>query len=76
MHHGATQEGSWGEESILVPDADAATALLHDQLQPGDVVLVKASKVAQLWRVADALLAPETALPSSNSSDSANGGDA
>jgi UDP-N-acetylmuramoyl-tripeptide--D-alanyl-D-alanine ligase len=76
MHHGATQEGSWGEESILVPDADAAIALLHDQLQPGDVVLVKASKVAQLWRVADALLAPETALPSSNSSDSANGGDA
>jgi UDP-N-acetylmuramoyl-tripeptide--D-alanyl-D-alanine ligase len=76
MHHGATQEGSWGEESILVPDAEAAIALLHDQLQPEDVVLVKASKVAQLWRVADALLGPETASPSSNSSDSANGGDA
>ena len=76
MHHGATQEGSWGEESTLVPDAEAAIALLHDQLQPGDVVLVKASKVAKLWRVADALLAPETAFPSSNSSDSANGGDA
>jgi UDP-N-acetylmuramoyl-tripeptide--D-alanyl-D-alanine ligase len=76
IHLGATQEGSWGEESTLVPDAEAAIALLHDQLQPGDVVLVKASKVAKLWRVADALLAPETALPSSNSSDSANGGDA
>jgi UDP-N-acetylmuramoyl-tripeptide--D-alanyl-D-alanine ligase len=76
MHHGATQEGSWGEESILVPDAEAAIALLHDQLQPEDVVLVKASKAARLWRVADALLAPETAFPSSNSSDSANGGDA
>jgi UDP-N-acetylmuramoyl-tripeptide--D-alanyl-D-alanine ligase len=75
IHFGATQEGSWGEESILVPDAEAAIALLHDQLQPEDVVLVKASKVARLWRVADALLAPETgSLP--NSSDSANGGDA
>jgi UDP-N-acetylmuramoyl-tripeptide--D-alanyl-D-alanine ligase len=69
MHHGATQEGSWGEESHLVPDAEAAIALLHDQLQPGDVVLVKASKVAQLHRVADAL--SDINLP-----NSANGGDA
>jgi len=40
----------------LVPDVDAAVALLRDELRPGDVVLVKASKVAALWRVADALL--------------------
>jgi UDP-N-acetylmuramoyl-tripeptide--D-alanyl-D-alanine ligase len=40
----------------LVPDVDAAVALLRAELRPGDVVLVKASKVAALWRVADALL--------------------
>ncbi|ASR37448.1 UDP-N-acetylmuramoyl-tripeptide--D-alanyl-D-alanine ligase [Prauserella marina] len=56
IHHGASHEGSWGEESVLVPDTDAAVALLRDELRPDDVVLVKASKVAELWRVADALL--------------------
>lgn len=57
MHRGASLEGSWGEESVLVPDVDAAVALLRAELAPGDVVLVKASKAAALWRVADALLA-------------------
>ncbi|EHK83574.1 UDP-N-acetylmuramoyl-tripeptide--D-alanyl-D-alanine ligase [Saccharomonospora azurea SZMC 14600] len=56
MHHGASHEGSWGEESVLVPDTDAAIALLREEVRPDDVVLVKASKVAQLWKVADALL--------------------
>ncbi|MCE7007472.1 UDP-N-acetylmuramoyl-tripeptide--D-alanyl-D-alanine ligase [Kibdelosporangium philippinense] len=56
MHQGAHLEGSWGEESVLVPDVDAAIALLRTELRPGDVVLVKASKSAALWRVADALL--------------------
>jgi len=55
MHQGASLEGSWGEESVLVPDVDAAVALLRDELRPGDVVLAKASKVAALWRVAEAL---------------------
>jgi UDP-N-acetylmuramoyl-tripeptide--D-alanyl-D-alanine ligase len=57
MHQGAHLEGSWGEESVLVPDVDAAVALLRDELRAGDVVLVKASNVFGLWRVADALLA-------------------
>ncbi|SFB38245.1 UDP-N-acetylmuramoyl-tripeptide--D-alanyl-D-alanine ligase [Amycolatopsis marina] len=57
MHLGASHEGSWGEESVLVPDTDAAIALLRAELRPDDVMLVKASKVAQLWRVADAVLA-------------------
>ncbi|MGH3858306.1 UDP-N-acetylmuramoyl-tripeptide--D-alanyl-D-alanine ligase [Actinokineospora sp.] len=57
MHQGAHLEGSWGEESVLVPDVDAAVALLRAELAPGDVVLVKASKAAALWRVADELLA-------------------
>ncbi len=45
-----------GEQSVLVPDVEAATALLAAELRPGDVVLIKASKVEALWRVADALL--------------------
>ncbi|WP_290061981.1 UDP-N-acetylmuramoyl-tripeptide--D-alanyl-D-alanine ligase [Amycolatopsis solani] len=73
MHQGAHQEGSWGEESALVPDVEAAIALLHDQLRPGDVVLVKASKAAGLWRVAEALLEPRA---TDNSENRSNGGDA
>ncbi|WP_263248865.1 UDP-N-acetylmuramoyl-tripeptide--D-alanyl-D-alanine ligase [Saccharopolyspora rosea] len=57
MHQAASLEGSWGEESVLVPDVDAAVALLRAELRPGDVVLTKASNSAGLWRVADALLA-------------------
>jgi UDP-N-acetylmuramoyl-tripeptide--D-alanyl-D-alanine ligase len=56
MFQGAHLEGSWGEESVLVPDVEAAVALLRAELSPGDVVLVKASNAAGLWRVADALL--------------------
>ncbi|MTD59065.1 UDP-N-acetylmuramoyl-tripeptide--D-alanyl-D-alanine ligase [Amycolatopsis pithecellobii] len=56
MHQGASHEGSWGEESVLVSDTDAAIALLRAELEPGDVVLVKASNAARLWRVAGALL--------------------
>lgn len=56
MHQGAHLEGSWGEESVLVPDVDAAVALLRAELRPGDVVLVKASRAAGLERVAQALL--------------------
>jgi len=56
IHAGAVLEGSWGEESVHVDDVDAAIALLRDQLRPGDVVLVKASRSAGLERVAHALL--------------------
>ncbi len=56
MHLGAYLEGSWGEESVFVPDNDAAVAWLREHLAPGDVVLVKASRGAQLDQVADALL--------------------
>lgn len=56
MHLGASSEGSWGEESTHVPDVDAAIALLTEQVQPGDVVLVKASRAVGLERVALALL--------------------
>lgn len=58
MHHGAVMEGSWGSEATMVADADAALALLRAELRPGDVVLVKASNVAGLGHLADALVAP------------------
>ncbi len=56
IHAGAVLEGSWGEESVHVDDVDAAVALLREQLEPGDVVLVKASRSVGLERVAAALL--------------------
>ncbi|MFM1966775.1 MAG: hypothetical protein RL134_2500 [Actinomycetota bacterium] len=56
VHLGAAHEGSWGEESTWVPDVDAAIALLREQVQPGDVVLVKASRSIGLEAVAAALL--------------------
>ncbi|MGH3888617.1 MAG: glutamate ligase domain-containing protein, partial [Pseudonocardiaceae bacterium] len=42
--------------SVLVPDVAAALGLLHAQLAPGDVVLVKASRAAGLERIAAGLL--------------------
>ena len=55
MHHGAVMEGSWGGEVTMVDDADAALALLRAELEPGDVVLVKASNSAGLGALAQAL---------------------
>lgn len=49
---GAKNEGSWGEESVHVSDAQAAVELLRGELRPGDVVLVKASRAVGLERVA------------------------
>lgn len=60
MHHGAVMEGSWGSESTMVPDADAALELLRAELAPGDVVLVKASNAAGLGALAEALQAGDS----------------
>ena len=61
MHHGAVMEGARGlegsPEAVTAADADAALALLRAQLQPGDVVLVKASNAAGLGALADSLAA-------------------
>ncbi|MCX2922552.1 UDP-N-acetylmuramoyl-tripeptide--D-alanyl-D-alanine ligase [Streptomyces sp. NEAU-W12] len=54
---GAYNEGSWGEESVHVSDAQAAVDLLRSELRQGDVVLVKASRSVGLESVAQALLA-------------------
>lgn len=53
---GAYNEGSWGEESVHVSDAQAAVDLLRSELRPGDVVLVKASRSVGLESVAQALV--------------------
>jgi len=62
IHLGASLEGSWAGESVFVPDIDGALRFLADDVRPGDVVLVKASRGAGLERVAAALLdRPEAA---------------
>lgn len=59
MHQGAVMEGFWGgpenAQAVVVEDADAALALLRAELEPGDVVLVKASNAAGLGALAQAL---------------------
>jgi UDP-N-acetylmuramoyl-tripeptide--D-alanyl-D-alanine ligase len=59
VHTGAVQEGSWGQESVWVPDADAAFELLASELEPGDVVLVKSSNGIGLRHLGDRLAAAE-----------------
>jgi UDP-N-acetylmuramoyl-tripeptide--D-alanyl-D-alanine ligase len=54
IHQGATAVATWGGESVLVADQEAAVALLRAELRPGDVVLVKGSRY-RTWDVADAL---------------------
>jgi UDP-N-acetylmuramoyl-tripeptide--D-alanyl-D-alanine ligase len=56
LRMGAYNEGSWGEESVHVSDAEAAIDLLRAQVRPGDVVLVKASRSVGLETVAQALI--------------------
>jgi UDP-N-acetylmuramoyl-tripeptide--D-alanyl-D-alanine ligase len=54
---GARSVRSWHGEAAAVPDGSAAVELLRDQLKPGDVVLVKASRAASLESAAAELLA-------------------
>jgi UDP-N-acetylmuramoyl-tripeptide--D-alanyl-D-alanine ligase len=53
---GAREQAGWDGEAIAAPDTANAVAILGNLLRPGDVVLVKASKSAGLWEVADGLL--------------------
>jgi UDP-N-acetylmuramoyl-tripeptide--D-alanyl-D-alanine ligase len=53
--HGAALEGSWHGEASWVPDAAAAMDVLRNDLRPGDVVLVKASRAASLERLGEAI---------------------
>ena len=53
---GARRVRSWTGEALAVPDGHAALQALSNQLKPGDVVLVKASRAAHLEGVAADLL--------------------
>ena len=53
---GARRVRSWHGEAVGVPDGPAALDVLANQLKPGDVVLVKASRAAGLEGVAADLL--------------------
>ena len=52
---GAAAEPSWHGELLAVPDAAAAVAAVGERAGPGDVILVKASRAANLQSVALAL---------------------
>ena len=53
---GARRVRSWTGEALAVPDGAAALDTLANQLKPGDVVLVKASRAAHLEGVAEMLI--------------------
>jgi len=55
MASGAQHEGSWGDEAVWVPDADAAYERLSRELSAGDVVLFKSSRDAGLRWLGDRL---------------------
>lgn len=55
IHMAATQEGSWDGESIFLDSISNASELIRAKLQPGDIVLVKASNVAGLRFLGDEL---------------------
>jgi UDP-N-acetylmuramoyl-tripeptide--D-alanyl-D-alanine ligase len=59
MLTGAKAEPSWRGELVQVPDAAAAVPAVGRLVRPGDVVLVKASRAANLQRVALALTGEE-----------------
>jgi UDP-N-acetylmuramoyl-tripeptide--D-alanyl-D-alanine ligase len=55
IHQAATLEGSWDGESVFIEDVDDAVHSVQDMLRPGDVVLVKSSKSAELRFLGDRL---------------------
>ncbi|HNP15205.1 MAG: UDP-N-acetylmuramoyl-tripeptide--D-alanyl-D-alanine ligase [Cryobacterium sp.] len=53
IHDAAGLEGSWDGESVFVEDSNRAYDLLRNELQSGDVVLVKSSNSAGLRLLGD-----------------------
>jgi len=57
----ARMEGMTPEEATMAADASEALRIVRSQIEPGDVVLVKASRAVGLERVAKALAGEESA---------------
>ena len=55
VHLGAMMEGSWDGESEFFDEPSDALARIQEMLRPGDIVLVKSSKSANLRHLGDAL---------------------
>lgn len=73
VHTGAVMEGSWGGESVWVPDADAAFELLRERLAPGDVVLFKSSRDSGLRWLGDRVAADTPPTAPGGSPDAPSG---
>lgn len=59
MCRGASDVPGWAGEATQAADIDEAIGILCRQVEPTDIVLVKASRTIGLERVADALLADD-----------------
>lgn len=56
IHMGAMFEGSWDGESEFFEAIEPAFEAVHGMLEPGDIVLIKSSKSANLRHLGDKLL--------------------
>lgn len=56
IHSGAVLEGSWDGESKFYESIDEAFEAVREMLVPGDIVLVKSSKSANLRHLGDKLM--------------------
>lgn len=56
IHHGASLEGSFGGESEYLDTVEDAIDLLQRTVRPGDAVLLKSSRDAELRRIAGPLV--------------------
>jgi UDP-N-acetylmuramoyl-tripeptide--D-alanyl-D-alanine ligase len=57
----ASQQDTWQGHAVEVPDSSAAARYLQEEVRPGDVVLVKASRAAGLETLAGVLAADRAA---------------
>lgn len=53
MYQGAVMEGIWDNMVSIVDDTEQASILLRNRIEPGDIILVKASNASALWKVLD-----------------------
>lgn len=56
IHMGAMFEGSWDGESEFFASIEPAFEAVHGMLEPGDIVLIKSSKSANLRHLGDKLM--------------------